>query len=507
MKKLVYPKSGSADICLLVEGTYPFTRGGVSNWVYELIRFFPQYRFAIIFLGTRKKDYSGFLYTLLKNVVHLDAYYLYDRHRSFVYTTKRIKKKTMNKVVSMHDRFKSYTQDHSSDFPELFELMANNREINKKKFTRSRSAWEYIEKVYQEKYAHQSFFDYFWGVRSLHYPFWILKRIVDRIPKVKLVHSASTGYAGFLAALLQKKQNIPYVLTEHGIYSNERWIELMRHYFFMKIEQKNKRLNNELDLSSMWVTFFNMMAKISYRYANPIISLIEEYRQYQIKAGALPERTRIVSYGIDFEHYKFLGKSGPNQECPVIAFIGRVVPIKDVKTFIRAIALILQHKPAVEVWIAGTTNEDEEYVSSCKDLINFHGLQDIIKFLGYCNMMDLYQKIDLVILSSISEGSPFTILESFAVGVPVVATNVGGCKELIYGKDPEDQLKGEAGKLVNIADPHAIAKAALELLNNESTWVSAQQVGLERVRKYYGMQTLIDTYSQIYKEALSPWQA
>jgi hypothetical protein len=57
MSSLHLPKSTEADICLILEGTYPFLKGGVANWVYELIRVFPQYRFAAIFLGTREEDY------------------------------------------------------------------------------------------------------------------------------------------------------------------------------------------------------------------------------------------------------------------------------------------------------------------------------------------------------------------------------------------------------------------------------------------------------------------
>ena len=503
MKKSTYPKAKSADICLILEGTYPFARGGVSNWVYELIRVFPQYTFAVIFLGTRKKDYSGFFYPILENVVHLDAYYLYDKRRMLDYTPRRIRKKTMNKVKTMHDKFKTYASDQSDDMSELFDLMKDNREISKKKFMRSRQAWDYIEKQYEENYPDQSFFDYFWGVRSLHQPFWLLKRIASRIPKVKVLHSASTGYAGFLGSILQKKYDIPYILTEHGIYSNERWIELMRSYFFEKSTQKQVIGTIDDNLSSMWVNFFRIMAKVGYRAANPVISLFEEYRQYQIKDGAEPEKTKIISYGIDFDHYKFLDKKAPNKDNPVIAFIGRVVPIKDVKTFIRAMALILQQKPGVDIWIVGPVKEDPEYVDSCNNLIEFLGLKEKIKFLGYQNIMDIYPKIDLVVMSSISEGSPFTILESFAVGVPVIATNVGGCHELILGKNPEDKAKGMAGRMVNIADADAIATAALELLNNETAWVKAQEIGLERVRKYYSMEQLIANYSEIYKEAIS----
>ena len=116
--------------------------------------------------------------------------------------------------------------------------------------------------------------------------------------------------------------------------------------------------------------------------------------------------------------------------------------------------------------------------------------------------MEVYSKVDLLILTSISEGSPFVMLESLAVGLPIVATNVGGCGELIHGKDPEDKALGAAGRIVNIADPLSVANAAIELLTNESEWIQSQQTGLKRVRKYYGMHQLIETYGLIYEEAI-----
>jgi len=116
--------------------------------------------------------------------------------------------------------------------------------------------------------------------------------------------------------------------------------------------------------------------------------------------------------------------------------------------------------------------------------------------------MDIFPKIDLLILTSISEGTPFAILESFAVGIPVVATDVGGCGELVYGKNEEDRALGVAGKLVHISDPEGVAQAACELLTDEAAWLSAQQVGYNRVRKYYSMKGFIESHRILYEEAL-----
>ncbi|MDH5415437.1 MAG: GT4 family glycosyltransferase PelF, partial [Flavobacteriaceae bacterium] len=67
-----------ADITLILEGTYPFIKGGVSSWVHQIIEGFSQYTFALIFLGSKKSNYDELKYDLPNNVVHLECHYLWD---------------------------------------------------------------------------------------------------------------------------------------------------------------------------------------------------------------------------------------------------------------------------------------------------------------------------------------------------------------------------------------------------------------------------------------------
>ena len=490
-------QSDQVDILLILEGTYPFMRGGVSNWVNELIRVLPQYRFGVIFLGTRAQDYDKPCYILQKNLVHLEMHYLFESTDLPRGMNKDIDPQTMTAVSKLHEQFEL------SQLYEVFELLGDDGCLNECLFLRSKAAWEYIIARYSEQYPDASFFDYFWSVRNLHRPFWPLKKIIDQIPQTKVLHSASTGYAGFLGALLQKKYGLPYILTEHGIYTKERWIELMKHYFVVGGEHHKKSFGQDDMVLKIWIHFFDILAKIAYGFANPIISLTKAHQHRQITDGAIVDKTKIISYGIDFNRFPFLAKKKPQQESPIIACLGRVVPIKDIKTFIRSCALIIKTIPGAEAWIVGSMDEDPDYVKSCQSLIAILGLEHQFKFLGEQEVMDIYKRIDLLVLTSISEGSPFVILESFAFGLPVVATDVGGCAELIKGRDDEDQSLGLAGRLVQIADPDAIAAAAIELLTNGQAWIDAQQVGLERVRRYYSMTQLIQHYETIYEEAIS----
>lgn len=75
---MTFPTADRADIALLLEGTFPYVSGGVSSWVNQIIRAFPEYRFAIVFLGSRREDYGDPKYSLPDNVVHFEAHYLYD---------------------------------------------------------------------------------------------------------------------------------------------------------------------------------------------------------------------------------------------------------------------------------------------------------------------------------------------------------------------------------------------------------------------------------------------
>ena len=73
--KLTDRRAESADIALLLEGTFPYVSGGASSWSNQIQRAYPQYRFALVFLGSRRSDYGAFRYQLPDNVVHFEEHY------------------------------------------------------------------------------------------------------------------------------------------------------------------------------------------------------------------------------------------------------------------------------------------------------------------------------------------------------------------------------------------------------------------------------------------------
>ena len=114
------------------------------------------------------------------------------------------------------------------------------------------------------------------------------------------------------------------------------------------------------------ISFFEQIGRTTYQEANKIISLYEGNRQRQIKDGAAPEKAFVVPNGIKTVRFIEALKQRPKHIPPIVGLIGRVVPIKDIKTFIRAIKEAQSILPEIEGWIIGPYEEDPQYYKECK---------------------------------------------------------------------------------------------------------------------------------------------
>jgi glycosyltransferase involved in cell wall biosynthesis len=376
--------------------------------------------------------------------------------------------------------------------------------IRRQDFLHGESAWSYITSQYRERCTEPSFVNYFWAVRAMHDPLFVLADIAAGLPPVGAVHAISTGYAGLLGAMIRLRRSIPFLLTEHGIYTKERKIDLAQATW---IHDHNDDVCNTLHdemgyIRGMWISFYEHIGRIAYAQAMQIVSLYEGNRQRQIADGAPPKKTRVITNGIDLQRYAPVLQRRPAEIPPVLGLVGRVVPIKDIKTFIRTVHALVMVRPDAEGWIVGPEDEDPAYGAECKDLVASLGLNDHVKFLGFQNVAEILPRLGLMVLTSISEALPLVVLEAFASGLPCLATDVGSCRELIEGRTEEDRALGPAGSVVFIADPEGAARAALELLNDAGRWHAAQKAGLERVRRYYNDGLMFDSYRGLYMQAL-----
>ncbi len=498
------PHAERADIGLLLEGTFPYVSGGVSSWVNQIIRGFPQFSFALAFIGSQPEDYGEMKYSLPDNVVHLETHYLYSQHAAPQIRPVHGDRAVFGEIKCLHEYFRSpgLHPEGSGIFHKIVPELSAHGGASLESFLYSSGSWEYIKENYRKYCTDPSFVDYFWTVRSMHAPVWMLAEIAENFIPVRAFHTVSTGYAGLLGTLLKEKTGRPLILSEHGIYTKERKIDLFQAQWIKDNRNVFQRDPTEIGyFRQLWIRFFQALGKQCYDSADHIIALYEANRLRQIEDGAPPLRTRNIPNGINVPRFSPLRAQRPASPPPILCLIGRVVPIKDVKTYIRAMRTVVNRLPGAQGWIAGPEDEDPGYAEECRELAEGLGLSENIKFLGFQQMTELLPKIGLVVLSSISEALPLVLLEGFAAGVPAVSTDVGSCRQLIYGLDQEDQSYGAAGRVVGIADPQALAEAALELLTDATSWREASEAGVRRVEAYYTQEQMFASYKSIYDEA------
>ena len=495
---------GGADVGLLLEGTYPYVAGGVSSWVHQIINGFPDLTFAICFLGSRRRDYGEKKFQLPANVVHLEEHFLSEAAGAppALATEGDTEMFAINR--ELHDYFRA-PKMLAERGAQVLEQLSGELEgrMNRSQFLYTEESWNYTTGQYKEHCTDPSFVDYFWTVRTMHTPIWVLSAIVENFPPVRCYHTVSTGYAGFLGALLKRRRGKSLILSEHGIYTKERRIDL---YAARWIADNRTVLQRDPTQAgyfrALWIRFFEALGRMCYDASDQIIALYEANRLRQVLDGAQAARTSNIANGIDVVRFGALRALRPETIPPVMCLIGRVVPIKDIKTFIRATRVMVNRRPDIEAWIAGPEEESPDYALECRELVKSLSLENNVKFLGFQKLTELLPKIGLMVLSSISEALPLVILEGYAAGVPTVSTDVGSCRQLVYGLDEEDRALGASGAVVGIADPQALAEAALHFFTDTEAWHKAAQAGILRVERYYTHPVMFGRYRAVYDIAL-----
>jgi len=254
-------------------------------------------------------------------------------------------------------------------------------------------------------------------------------------------------------------------------------------------------------LQNLWMRKFEILSRLSYDQATRIFTLYEGNRQMQIQGGAPPDRCEIIPNGIDLERYDamHLARQEKLRGAPRVCMVGRVAPIKDVKTFIRAARMVHEEMPEVRFEVLGGADEDESYLEECQRLVKVLSLKPVFDFPGAVDMKEHYPSISVLVLTSISEAQPFVLLEAMRVGIPVVATSVGACAELVLGSGSDDEALGPAGFITNVRSPRETADAILALLRDPEMARRMGETGRERVGRYYVRRQMLEGYRGVYR--------
>lgn len=490
-----------ADVCLVLEGTYPYVGGGVSSWVHQLVGGMTNMTFAILLISPDRKKEQSRRYELPPNVVSFAEVFIHevvnDKGRK---QSKSSKREAWDTVQKFHKNQGCPRHEMAN---EMLDLMCQRKgsKMNVNEALFSRDSWEFVLDRYENLAEGTSFMDYFWTWRAVHAP--LFQTLIAETPPARVYHAVSTGYAGLLAVVAKRRLGCPLILTEHGIYVRERAIDLARAEWIyeepVRLRVAQARGN---PLRRMWMDFFVTLGEFTYNASDDIVTLFGGNVDLQHQLGADPNKTQIIPNGVNMANFWPLFEqrsTAPRKQR--VGFVGRVVPIKDVKTLVKACGIVKEAMPDTEFWIVGPTDEDELYFQECEELASVLGL-DGLKFTGPQDVKQIYPQIDLMVLTSVSEGQPLTLLECACTGVPAVATDVGSCRELLEGGTPEDKALGHSGIVTAVGAPQETAAAIIKLLKDRTLWEQMSQSGRQRIHNHYQQKDVIGAYSALYGKYL-----
>jgi len=492
------PSPSVADVCLVVEGAYPYVQGGVSSWSQDLIKNQSHLTFHILAIFAPGAELTP-RYPLPANVCGLTNVFAGQMPIGV-------------RSLPDEDRFlralfapvsRVMTQGSAADLKEIVALLAPHRhEIGRHLLLDSRAAWDAFNAIYTSSCQGASYLNSFWGWRTL--AAGLFATMIADLPPARIYHTVSTGYAGLLAARASFETGRPAMLTEHGIYTNERRLEILAAPWLAVDDSANVSIDGDTNkVKQLWINTFVSYAKACYDSCSHIITLFEGNHALQLEDGASPDRLHVIPNGIDAARYAEIPReAAAGSGRYAIALLGRVVPIKDVKTYIRSCAILIRSVPDVTCYILGAMDEDPAYAHACQALVVQLGLQRHLVFAGMVNLVQWYGKLDVVVLTSVSESQPLVILEGGAAGVPSVAPDVGACRELIMGRSDEDPYLGAGGRVTPIGSPAAYAEAIADLLRDDDARRACGEVMRKRVERYYDKAQLHRRYAELYDELL-----
>lgn len=463
-------------VCIIVEGCYPYVAGGVSSWVHGLIQSFPKVEFILQTIISTREQSAKFIYQLPENVTEVHELYLQDVD----WNNKGRRMHRLNKKE--YGAMRSLILNQRVDWETLFELF-QKKAVSLDKLLMGEDFLKIVREYYDLCYSQLVFSDFLWTMRSVYLP--LLFTLKMKLPKADLYHCVATGYAGVLGSMGKSIYGGRLLISEHGIYTREREEELLRADWVQGVYK------------NIWIDQFKKMSKLAYDKADLVTSLYEYARELQIDLGCPVEKTMVTPNGVSVERLKDLpGKTKEDEGRINVGAVLRVTPIKDVKTMIQAFSFAKEREPRLKLWIMGPTDEDEGYARECREQVEALGIEDVV-FTGRIDIREYLGRMDMTILTSLSEGQPLTILEGYAAHKPAIATDVGNCRGLIYG---ENDGFGDAGIVAHIMNVEEIAQAMVDLARNEPMRLQMGENGYQRVVSGYQIEHMREKYQKIYKD-------
>jgi glycosyltransferase involved in cell wall biosynthesis len=301
-----------------------------------------------------------------------------------------------------------------------------------------------------------------------------LRPLAVALPEVELCHANANGLSSLVALATKWRTGTPFVMTEHGVYLRERYLGAV---------------HATAGVKAAMLRFHRALARLAYAEADLIAPVTSFNRRWAVRHGADPAKVVVVANGVDPARFAPLHDE---PDAPVISWIGRIDPLKDLHTLIRALPHIRATVPDARLHLAGPVPPgNAEYAQSCRSLAADLGLSGAVDFVGpVANSRNAFAAGRVAALSSISEGMPYTVIEAMMCARATVSTDVGGVAETV----------GDTGVVVPPRDPAAFGAACAALLTDTSRRRALAAGGRARAVARYTLDRCLSAYRDLYAQ-------
>ena len=301
-----------------------------------------------------------------------------------------------------------------------------------------------------------------------------LYRMMRRFrPHIVHTHTAKAGLLGRVAA---RAAGVPVVVhTFHG--------HVLRGYF-----------------GAVTTAFYRAVERRLGACSDVLVAVSDAVKRDLVALGVAPEaKIRVIPLGLDLEPLasalprgSLRSEAGVPDSAPLVGIVGRLAPIKDVGTFLRAAAAVRTAVPGARFAVVGDGEERSRLEVERARL----GLVDCVFFHGWRrDMAEVYGDLDVVVNCSRNEGTPVALIEALAACRPVVATRVGGTPDLLGD--------GRRGLLVPPGDADALAAGVVDALRGSDASRARAREAQAYVLAHHSARRLFDEVDALYRELLS----
>lgn len=466
------------NITLATEGTYPHAYGGVSVWCDQLVRGMPEHSFHVVAVtGTGAER----LVWELPAHVTAESVPLWGSRASgrppqgvLARRFERLYRELLELILDPSD-------EAAEVFPDVLRSLFEFAQGGDLRAALSGEgpvrwlvdAWRARGAEFARMGVRPTVHDALTAADLLEHSMRPLSAVV---PRADVTHAVSNGVAVLPGLAAKWAYGTPLCLTEHGIYLRERYLGYASSPYTWPIK-------------AVMLGFLRLLSGAGYRAADLVTPGNLYNQRWEVRCGARPDRIQTVYNGVDPGDFP---AAGGEPATPTISWAGRVDPIKDIETLIRAFALVHVELPDVRLRLfGGTPKGGERYRERCQALAIELGVGEQVAFEGRVDdIRDAYVAGTVVVLSSISEGFPYTLIEAMTCGRATVATDVGGVREAV----------GDTGTVVAPRDPEAMAQACLRLLRDEVTRHRLGAAARERALEYFTVDQAVGSFRSIYAD-------